>query len=135
MKSYQLSPKKYHPPHSPGRLVRVAGDPQRSARRAKVRTSDSTRRCNAAFGSRAVRLFAEGQGLRGADLEAFVRQVDAANLWHFARRPLDLDWMVQFWRTHRRLGTLAEMLETSLAERLKEPNSDRVRHDPLDVHA
>jgi hypothetical protein len=80
-----------------------------------------------------VRTFAAGKGIQTSDLDEFISQVDAANLWHFARRPLDLDWMVQFWRTNRRLGSLHEMLENSLAERLREPNTDRGRRDSLDA--
>jgi hypothetical protein len=78
-----------------------------------------------------VRLFAQGKDLK--DLEAFIEQIEAANLWQFARRPLDLDWLVDFWRTHGRLGSLAEMLEVCLAERLQESNLDRARQDNLDV--
>ena len=56
-----------------------------------------------------VRRFASGKGV--LNLDAFVEQVEAANLWQFARRPLDLDWLVQFWVSHSRVGNLAEMLE------------------------
>jgi hypothetical protein len=80
-----------------------------------------------------VELFAAARGIQGSDLGEFIAQINAANLWHFARRPLDLDWMVQFWRTHHRLGSLSEMLENSLAERLREPNLDRTRRDRLDA--
>ncbi len=55
-----------------------------------------------------VRLFAEAKG--APDLENFLRQVEAANLWHFAHRPLDLEWLVRFWQTEGRLGSLAEIL-------------------------
>src|SRR5262249_8618941 len=51
-----------------------------------------------------VRKFAAGQNVQ--NLDVFIGQIEAANLWHFACRPLDLDWLVQFWHTHRRLGTL-----------------------------
>ena len=80
-----------------------------------------------------VRMFAAGKGIHPADLTEFISQIDVANLWRFARRPLDLDWMVQFWRANRRLGSLREMLENSLTERLHEPNPDRARRDSLDT--
>jgi hypothetical protein len=78
-----------------------------------------------------VRLFAAGKG--APNLDAFISEIELANLWQFARRPLDLDWLVQFWRTNNRLGSLTEMLATSLTERLQETNLDRVRRDSLDA--
>jgi hypothetical protein len=78
-----------------------------------------------------VRKFAAGQKLQ--NLEAFMDQIEAANLWQFARRPLDLDWLVQFWHSHGRLGTLAEMLDICIFARLQESNLDRGRQDGLDV--
>jgi hypothetical protein len=76
-----------------------------------------------------VRLFAEGKDDQNVD--AFVGQIETANLWQFARRPLDLDWLVEFWQSHSRLGSLAETLEVCLAERLQESNLDRARQDNL----
>jgi hypothetical protein len=78
-----------------------------------------------------VRLFAAAKKV--PDLDAFMAQIEAGNLWRFARRPLDLDWLVDFWREHRRLGSLAEMLEASLSARVLEENSDRARGDNLDA--
>jgi hypothetical protein len=63
--------------------------------------------------------------------ERFLEAIDDADLWHFARRPLDLDWLVRFWQAERRLGTLQEMVDNSIAERLKETNPDRTRNDDL----
>ena len=68
-----------------------------------------------------VRIFAQAKGAANSD--ALIAEIDASNLWRFARRPLDLDWLVQFWTVNQRLGSLAEMLATSLRERLQE--SDR----------
>jgi hypothetical protein len=50
----------------------------------------------------------------------------------FARRPLDLDWLVEFWQSNGRLGSLEEMLESSLTARVRETNLDRARGDGLD---
>lgn len=77
-----------------------------------------------------IRVFASGKSTR--DLELFLEQIEIANLWQFARRPLDLDWLVQFWHSHNRLGSLAEMLDVCIAERLRESNLDRARQDGLD---
>ena len=63
-----------------------------------------------------VRVFAEGKG--APNLDALMAQIEAGNLWRFARRPLDLEWLVEFWQAHGRLGTLAEMLEASVRVRL-----------------
>jgi len=78
-----------------------------------------------------VRRFAAAKAV--PNLDSFLSQVEDANLWQFARRPLDLDWLVQFWLTHRRLGSLAEMLQECLVERLNESNLDRARLDDLDA--
>lgn len=78
-----------------------------------------------------VRLFASAKGV--PDLNSFIRQIEAGNLWRFARRPLDLDWLVDFWRERGRLGSLAEMLESSLSARVLETNNERARADNLDA--
>jgi hypothetical protein len=77
-----------------------------------------------------VGLFAAAKG--APNLDAFLGQIEAANLWRFARRPLDLDWLVEFWVRHGRLGSLEEMLENSLTKRVGETNPDRARGDGLD---
>ena len=77
-----------------------------------------------------VRLFAEAKG--APNLERLLEHIEAANLWHFARRPLDLDWLVRFWQSQGRFGSLAEMVERSVSERLKETNTDRARADTLE---
>src|SRR6266568_3442760 len=103
------------------RPLQRLGEPARATERALVvlmRPLDTER----------VRAFAKGKGV--PNLDAFMAEVESGNLWRFARRPLDLDWLVQFWASHGRLGSLAEMLETSLTERLREP--DRARRDPLE---
>ena len=41
-----------------------------------------------------VRLFASARS--ALNLGSFLEQIEAANLWRFARRPLDLDWLVDF---------------------------------------
>jgi hypothetical protein len=77
-----------------------------------------------------IRLFAAAKG--APNLDAFLAQIEAANLWPFAGRPLDLGWLVEFWERHGRLGSLEEMLENSLSKRIGERDPDRARGDGLD---
>ncbi len=44
-----------------------------------------------------VKAFAQGKGV--TDIKAFFSELEKSNLWDFARRPLDLDWLVGFWRS------------------------------------
>ncbi len=81
--------------------------------------------------SERVRLFAAAE--RVTNLDEFMSQIEEANVWRFAQRPLDLNWLVEFWKRYDRLGTLAQMVESSLRERLQESNRDRALHDGLDV--
>ena len=78
-----------------------------------------------------VRLFAEGSGITNVD--AFLAAVDHGNLWSFAARPLDLGWMVDYWRENTRLGSLRQMIEASLSARLLDPDPMRRRRDPIDA--
>jgi hypothetical protein len=78
-----------------------------------------------------LRRFASEKGV--TDVTAFLDQIQLANLWRFARRPLDLDWLVQFWKEHGRLGALTEILESSLRSRVGETKNDRARDDTLDA--
>jgi hypothetical protein len=78
-----------------------------------------------------IRLFATGKGISGID--TFMAALDDANLRSLARRPLDLDWLVTYWRSHGRLGSLAEMLDYSFRERLRETNPAYAPSDPINV--
>lgn len=78
-----------------------------------------------------IRLFAERRGV--GDIEAFMTAVDEGDLWSLAKRPLDLTWLVDYWRKNHRFGRFADMLETSIRERLTEGAVDRRRRDDLDV--
>ena len=66
-------------------------------------------------------------------VETFLRELDNANLWHFARRPLGLEWLVEHWQASGAFGSLAAMLELSLQKRLVEPDLQRARSDPIDA--
>jgi hypothetical protein len=67
------------------------------------------------------------------NLDGLIAAIEAANLWGFARRPLDLDWIVRYWRSHGRLGSFTVMTEVGLRERLQETDPARGRRDGLDA--
>lgn len=77
-----------------------------------------------------VRQFAEGQGVH--QLDEFMAALERENLWHFAKRPLDLGWLVDYWQRHARFGRLSEMLEASIRARLQEENPEHGARDEID---
>ncbi len=77
-----------------------------------------------------VKTFAREQGI--TDAEAFLKATERADLWRFARRPLDLQWLVDYWRAKGAFGSFAQMLELSLRMRLQESDTHRGHSDPLD---
>lgn len=78
-----------------------------------------------------VRAYGAGKGV--PNLDELMSAIGSANLWDFACRPLDLDWIVRFWLSHRRLGSLTEMIDASLRERVRESDPERDRRGSLDV--
>ncbi|MER9836171.1 hypothetical protein NKJ28_14480 [Mesorhizobium sp. M0145] len=78
-----------------------------------------------------VRLFAQAQGVQ--QLDEFMSALDHDNLWHFAKRPLDLGWLVDYWRKNQRFGRFAEMLEASARARLQEENPEHGSRDEIDI--
>ncbi len=63
--------------------------------------------------------------LGASDASGLAEAVRAAGAQPFVARPLDVEWMVDYWEQHGKLGTLTELVERSLAKRLDErrPNS------------
>jgi hypothetical protein len=116
------------PPPTPDELI--VSTIHRERREPPVPPEDAIVVVMAGLDEDRVRRFAVGKKVE--NLDSFIAQIAAANLWQFARRPLDLDWLVQFWHSHKRLGNLAEMLDVCIAERLQESNLDRARLDGLD---
>lgn len=78
-----------------------------------------------------IRAYAAAQN--APELDDLITAIEAANLWEFARRPLDLDWIVRYWRSHGCLGSLTAMIKASLRERVQETDPDRARRDRLDA--
>ncbi len=78
-----------------------------------------------------VAKFAAAKGI--ASIGSFLEALERHGLSRFARRPLDLQWLVVHWRADGRFGTLREMLALSVNERLKEPNPSMARIDELAI--
>lgn len=77
-----------------------------------------------------VRVYLKAKGI--SKIDGFLEAIQSGNLQDIVRRPLDLDWLVQYWRTHGRLGSFEDILDSSLRERIREVNRDRSRLDNLD---
>jgi hypothetical protein len=65
-----------------------------------------------------VKRFAQGLGVDTPG--AFIRGLDDANAWGFARRPIDVASLCNYWNRHGRLGTLLELLEADIELKLAE---------------
>lgn len=78
-----------------------------------------------------VRTFAAAQGI--GDSDPFIQAIEKADLWFLARRPLDLQWLVAYWKRHGRFGALAAMIETSIEQRLRESNPQHAHDDSVDL--
>jgi hypothetical protein len=76
-----------------------------------------------------VRRFAAAKGVMV--LEPFMAAIEDGNLWSLASRPRDLEWLVAYWRHHEHFGPLAEVLATSINERLRETNAFHAQSDPI----
>ena len=61
------------------------------------------------------------QELDVADLAAFVGTLDEKHAWPFARRPVDVIDLLNYWSIHHKLGSLKELIEHDVNQKLKEP--------------
>lgn len=59
----------------------------------------------------------------------FLDALDRSHAWEFARRPLDVRALVEFWRKEGRIGSLTELIEFELQRNLCERRAHA--HDPL----
>jgi hypothetical protein len=76
-----------------------------------------------------MRRFAAGRGMH--DVEAFINAIKRTNSTIFAERPQDLLELIAYWNEHRKIGTLAAMIETNIGRKLLEPNLGRDDRRPL----
>lgn len=72
-----------------------------------------------------VEKYANAKGIH--DAHSFFIGLDKAKLWGFARRPLDLEWLVRYWKKNGTFANFEKMLEVNLTERLRETDPGRAK--------
>jgi hypothetical protein len=70
-----------------------------------------------------VELFVRSIGLENPD--EFIVALDEANAWEFARRPIDVIGLANYWGQHKRLGSLATLIEYDVESNLRPSVRDR----------
>jgi len=55
------------------------------------------------------------------DPAAFIRSLDEKHAWPFARRPIDVIDLLNYWNENQKLGSLKDLIEHDLNQKLKEP--------------
>lgn len=65
-----------------------------------------------------VQIFAEKRNV--GNTAGFIAELDNRSAWEFARRPLDILDLAEFWRANGRLGTLTEIIEHDVTTKLRE---------------
>lgn len=75
-----------------------------------------------------IRKFVEEYGIQNPD--SFIQALDFHYAWDFARRPIDIADLINYWKENEKLGTLTELIEYSIDNNLKE-NPERAQNDPL----
>lgn len=55
-----------------------------------------------------------------SDVGPFMQALGRADLWGLAGRPLDVDWLAVYWRNHQQFGSLREMIEENIVDKLCE---------------
>jgi hypothetical protein len=74
-----------------------------------------------------VERFALGRGV--VNVQAFRAALEEHHAWDFARRPVDVVDLINYWSERGRLGSLTELIEFNVQQNLRPSNRDR--HDPL----
>jgi nucleoside phosphorylase len=59
------------------------------------------------------------------DPERFVKEARRATASVYLERPRDVEWLVGYWKQHGNFGTLTELIENDVREKLIERNPDR----------
>jgi hypothetical protein len=75
------------------------------------------------------RLFAKEHGV--VELDEFCQAIWQHGLENLAERPGDLEGMISYWQTHKKFGSLSEMTEHALKQKLTERDPYRPDNDTL----
>lgn len=67
------------------------------------------------------------------DAREMIEEVVRQDATQFASRPLDLDELIDYWRTHREIGRRIELIRSSIDNRLKEHDGNRMAQRPLSM--
>lgn len=54
------------------------------------------------------------------DIGGLLREIKEADVWTLIERPADVIWLCDYWRKYRRLGTLCELIEHNVQQKLGE---------------
>lgn len=65
-----------------------------------------------------IEIYANAKGVKNS--KAFLEEIERKEAWSFARRPLDLQSLVDMWNSSGKIGTLLEQHENSIKNSLKD---------------
>jgi hypothetical protein len=75
-----------------------------------------------------VRKLAAAHSIR--DVDGFVAAIKAKSAHAFVERPLDVQWIGAYWKEHGRIGSLRELIEENIRQKLKEQGARRSNLSP-----
>lgn len=76
-----------------------------------------------------ISMFVKAKGVD--DPKPFLDAIERTDSWAMAARPDDLTELVEFWKTHTRIGNRVELMRASVARRLKEHDQTRAEAMPI----
>jgi hypothetical protein len=68
--------------------------------------------------------------LRVSEAERLLSEIERHNIWELVGRPLDVTGIADYWRVHKRIGSLTEIIDESIRTKLK-PRTERDNTSPL----
>lgn len=107
-----------------GTLLSTAGSSDVGAFSFKVVSLDD-------LSSEQVKCFAKGKGV--SDPNGFLEAVERADAWSFTARPQDLEELTEFWNDRGQIGSRFDLMQNSIARRLKERDQTRDEARPLTI--